>query len=177
MRVRDDFIVGQIKSKRLTFGALSVLMAATAAGSLAACVACVVLDKLEGLVVFVASAASFAAAARVNWAKRQTYVDALAEIGDDPAYLDGYHDYSQPTMGVLREVQVPAKTLLQLTVAYGVIEVMLIAACVLILAISGGEPVLVGAGAICVGLAIFLGILTADAFLGWRRARQSELFI
>ena len=181
-RMRDELIYEQVKGNRTLYLGLAIVYGVACVVSAVFTVICLMTGKGLGATAFIlVMALSCGASAVGSWNFYRQHAKALAEIGDSPAGVDTCRTYSRGTAQIIAGSRKSAKVLQQQLIAYGLITIMLLAFGVLMFACLGmpqfqgkDNSLLVGVGALLVGMGIILLMLTVRAFREWSITRKIE---
>lgn len=180
---RDEVLYQQLKDARGLYRGLTIVYALAALAAVVMGVVCLFVGKAGAIIELAGFAIGLGTSAYFSWGECKDYVDALEEIGPDPAGVDTCKTYSQSTARTIAGARLSEKDLRQQWIAYGIIALTMLGFGIFLLALFflddySEAMVLLGSGAFLLAGGALLAFLTIKAFHGWcavrRLAKHSE---
>ena len=142
-------------------------------------IACLFVGKALAIIQLAGFAIGLGMSAYFSWSQYKDYVDALEEIGPDPAGVDTCKTYSQRTAKTIAGARLSKKDLRQQWIAYSILALVMLGFGIFLLALFflddfSQEMVLLGSGAFLLAGGSLIAFLAVKAFHGWLTVRRLE---
>lgn len=171
----DEFLYEQLKSSVTLYRGIALVYAACVVACLVMGVVAVVLGgNWIALASGICMGVGFAASAMGARSQSNAYVEAVREVGENPAGLDDCSVYSKRTASLVTQMQNDVKHFLGQAIAYGVIGVMALAGAGVIWFVSEDSWVFVVLSGFLAAVGLVLCVLAFKAFHNWRVFKRFE---
>ena len=173
---RGEFVLQRLKDELAMYRVLFVVCVVAEIAALALMAYATFTGGIEGFLTFAGSALFFVFWGMACKGRRDSLAEIYREVGDDPAGIVDRRDFPKQTVLALVQLQRPTKEYLQLTIAYGICAVMLIAGAVLIYWVASWERelIFIGLGSLLLLGGFWLAVLTFQAARNWRTSKQLD---